>query len=475
MKKVFFIITIFLFTLSFLKAQEQNPIKDTPAKLRINSYEKRIEIRNKSLVKEVAFRSIGPSVMSGRIVDVAVNPKNPIHFYVAYASGGLWETKNNGISFTPIFDNEPSITIGAIAVDWQNNIIYVGTGENNSSRSSYAGTGIYKSTNDGKTWISLGLEETQHIGRIVIDPKNPNIIWVAALGHLYSPNKERGVFKTTDGGKTWVKTLYVNNSTGAIDLVVNPKNTNELYAAMWYRIRRAWNFIGSGSSSGIYKSTDGGNTWELLTTKNSGFPTGKGVGRIGLTLYSGKKEILYAVLDNQFKRKKKKEKYVVTKNLLLKISVRKFLKLNPKDINDFLDRYNFPYKYNAAQIFKDVKAGKYKPDALVKYLQNANSQLFNVPVIGTEIYRSDNGGKTWVKRNKKYINGVFYSYGYYFGQIRVAPHNSDEIYVLGVPVLKSMNGGRTFVSITKSNVHADRKSTRLNSSHTDISRMPSSA
>jgi photosystem II stability/assembly factor-like uncharacterized protein len=165
--------------------------------------------------------------MSGRVVDMAVNPEDPTNFYVAYATGGLWHTINNGQSFTSVFDSEAILTIGAIAVNWKSNIIWIGTGEVNGSRSSYAGIGIYKSSNGGKSWDYLGLPESHHIGKIVINEAEPNTAWVAALGHLYSPNKERGVYKTTDGGKTWNQTLYVDANTGAVDLDIDSKNPSD--------------------------------------------------------------------------------------------------------------------------------------------------------------------------------------------------------------------------------------------------------
>jgi len=166
--------------------------------------EQRLALEKRSIVNDVKFRSIGPSIMSGRVVDVDVNPVDPTEFYIAYATGGLWHTTNNGQSFAPIFDSLDVLFIGDIAVNWNSSprIIWVGTGEVNSSRSSYAGIGIYKSSDNGKHWEYLGLPESQHIGKIQLHPSNENIAWVAALGHLYSPNKERGVYKTTDGGKT---------------------------------------------------------------------------------------------------------------------------------------------------------------------------------------------------------------------------------------------------------------------------------
>ncbi len=396
--------------------------------------------------------------MSGRVVDISVSPFDPTIFYVAYASGGLWKTTNNGISFSPLFDNQASMTIGDIAVDWKHGeTIWVGTGENNSSRSSYAGTGIYKSIDTGKTWQNVGLAETQHIGRIIIDPDNPNIVLVAALGHLYSPNKERGIFKTTDGGKTWKKTLYINDNTGAIDLAVDPSNPKIFYAAMWYRIRRSWNFIGAGKTSGIYKSIDGGDSWNLLTTKESGFPTGEGIGRIGLAVYPKNPQIIYAVVDNQNKRPEDttKEKYALNRKNLIKMTEEEFLKIDKSDIASYLDRHDFPEKYTVDKVIQLIKENKIKPKALVDYLGDANSELFETPVIGAQVYRSDNGGKSWKKMNKNFINDMFYSYGYYFGEIRVNPNNDKEIFLLGVPLIKSEDGGKTFKSIDAANLHGD--------------------
>ena len=249
---------------------------------------------------KVAFKNIGPTIMSGRVVDLAVNPENPTEFYVAYASGGLWHTMNNGTSFSPVMDSASTINCGSVAVDWNSGTIWVGTGEVNSSRSSYSGIGILKSTNKGKTWENIGLPESHHISKICINPKNSNEIVVGVIGHLYTNNKERGIYKTSDGGKTWKQTLLINDETGIIDLVIAPSNFNIQYASAWERDRKAWNFKGTGSSSGIYKSTDSGVTWELLTNKASGFPTGENVGRIGLSVFNA--ENIYAVVDNQNKR-----------------------------------------------------------------------------------------------------------------------------------------------------------------------------
>ena len=167
-------------------------------------------IAQNSLFNQVEAKNIGPTIMSGRVVDLDVNPQNPSEFYVGYASGGLWHTVNNGITFIPILDSSDTQNVGDIAVDWNSRTIWVGTGENNSSRSSYAGIGVLKSSDNGKTWKNVGLNDSHHIGRILINPKNPDEVVVGVTGHLYSPNKERGIYKTTDGGNTWSQKLFVD-------------------------------------------------------------------------------------------------------------------------------------------------------------------------------------------------------------------------------------------------------------------------
>ncbi|MBS1514519.1 MAG: glycosyl hydrolase [Bacteroidetes bacterium] len=450
-----------LFLLILLSAartfSQENPVYFTPAKERLETFRYKKQMQENSILKNIEFKNIGPSVMSGRVVDIDVLPSDPSVFYAAYASGGLWKTTNNGMSFTPLFDTEAVITIGDIAVDWVNNILYVGTGENNSSRSSYSGTGIYKSTDDGKSWSNIGLEETHHIGRIVIDPKNPNKIFVAALGHLYSPNSERGVYVSEDGGKNWKHSLKVNENTGGIDLVIDPSNSNIAYASMWYRTRRAWNFEEAGTASGIFKSSDGGNTWTLISTPASGFLTGEKTGRIGLAIYPRNPQIVYAVVDNQapINKKEGKEKDKLTKDELRKISQEDFLKIDMTKLKEFLEDNGFPPEYDAEKVFKMVSINTIKPAALVEYLEDANTLLTNAEVIGAEVYRSDNGGASWRKTHSEELEGIFSTYGYYFSRISVSPIDENKIYLMGVIAIKSTDGGETFKSINEDNVHAD--------------------
>jgi hypothetical protein len=340
-------ISVFPCSLLLICTSMSAQVKPTPAAERMKSVEQRLSLEKKSILNEVKFRSVGPNIMSGRVVDVDVNPVDPTEFYVAYATGGLWHTTNNGQSFTPIFDSLDVLFIGDIAVNWNSSprIIWVGTGEVNSSRSSYAGIGIYKSSDNGKHWEYLGLPESQHIGKIQLHPSNENIAWVAALGHLYSPNKERGVFKTTDGGKTWKQSLFVDDTTGAIDIDINPKDPNELYAAMWSRSRSAWKFRESGSTSGMYKSNDGGETWKKISGEGSGFMNGDKIGRIGVAVYPANPSIVYAIVDNNMIKpdtgKKAADTFYHRKDFK-DISEDAFLLLDQKKLDSFFKENDFP-------------------------------------------------------------------------------------------------------------------------------------
>ena len=418
-------------------------------------------LQENALVKDIAFTNIGPTIMSGRVVDLAVNPTNPNEFYAAYASGGLWHTKNNGTTFTPILDTANTQNIGAIAVHWKTNTIWVGTGENNSSRSSYAGIGILKSTDNGATWTNIGLKDSHHIGSIVINEQNPKEVVIGIIGHLYSPNQQRGIFKTTDGGATWKNTLFISENTGIIDVKVQPDNFNIQYAAAWERNRKAWHFDGDGADSGIYKSIDAGNSWSKIAT-DSGFPTGDGIGRIGLTVYDA--NTVYAVLDNQNRRQKETNSTSkgLSKEDFKTMSTNEFLNLSDKKLNTFLKQNGFQEKYRAENVKQLIRSKEAKPADVATYLDTANSKLFDTPVIGAEVYRSDDAGKTWTKTHDDYIDDLFYSYGYYFGEIRVNPKDKNSIYLCGVPIITSDDGGKTFMSISKENVHADHQTLWVN-------------
>ncbi len=364
---------------------------------------KKQELEQTSWFNQYDFKNIGPVIMSGRVVDLAVNPVNPTEFYVAYASGGLWYTNNNGNSFISVSDTAPTQNCGSLAVDWKSGTIWLGTGEVNSSRSSYAGVGLLKSTDKGKTWVNIGLHDSHHISKIVVNPNDSNEIVVGVIGHLYTKNEERGVFKTTDGGKTWKKTLYVDDESGVIDVAVVSDSFKIQYASVWQRNRKAWHFEGSGKSSGIYKSLDGGNTWVCVTNGDNGFPHNEGVGRIGISAYD--EHTVYAVLDNQNKR--------------------------PGTVKD-----------NASK--------------------DADKAMVETDVIGAEVYKSIDGGISWVRTHDKFLDDLYYSYGYYFGNISVDAKNKDRLIIGGVPLLLSEDGGKSFINIDKENVHADHHVTWIN-------------
>lgn len=240
------------------------------------------------------FRLIGPAVTSGRIIDFAVNPYNNYEFYVAVASGGVWKTTNNGTSFKPIFDKQGSYSIGCVTIDPNNtNVVWVGSGENNSQRSVSYGDGIYKSLDGGKTWNNMGLKESEHIGKIIIDPTNSDVVYVAAQGPLWRPGGDRGLYKTIDGGKTWEKSLEISENTGISDIVMDPRDPNVIYASSYQRRRHVWTLLNGGPEGAIYKTTDGGATWNKL---KNGLPSGD-IGRIGLAISPVNPDYVFALIE----------------------------------------------------------------------------------------------------------------------------------------------------------------------------------
>jgi photosystem II stability/assembly factor-like uncharacterized protein len=242
----------------------------------------------------LAMRSIGPALFSGRIADIAVHPHDPNTWYVAVGSGGVWKTENAATTWTPVFDNYSSYSTGCISIDPSSpSTVWLGTGENVGGRHAGFGDGVYRSADGGKSWVNMGLKTSEHISKIIIHPTNSNIVWVAAQGPLWSKGGERGVYKTTDGGKTWVNTLSVNEWTGATDLAADPRNPDVIYAATWQRHRTVANYMGGGPGSGIYRSDDGGNTWIKLT---SGLPTSR-MGKIGIAVSPQQPDVVYAAIE----------------------------------------------------------------------------------------------------------------------------------------------------------------------------------
>ncbi len=245
-------------------------------------------------ISGLKFRSIGPALTSGRISDFAVNEANPKEYYVAVSSGGVWKTTNAGTTYTPVFDAQGSYSIGCVTLDPNNpNVVWVGTGENNNQRSVAYGDGIYKSIDGGKSWKNMGLKNSEHIGKILIHPENPDVIYVAAIGPLWSEGGDRGVYKTTDGGQTWNAVLTIDAHTGVNDIIMDPRDPDVLYAAAYQRRRRVFTYLGGGPGSGMYKSTDGGASWEKI---DKGLPE-VDKGRIGLAMAPSNPEIIYAIVE----------------------------------------------------------------------------------------------------------------------------------------------------------------------------------
>jgi len=247
------------------------------------------------LAQGFRFRLIGPAVAGGRIHDVEALPADPATIYVASASGGIWKSVNKGTTWRPIFEGQAVSTFGDLAIAPSDpRIIWAGTGEQQNRQSTSWGNGVYRSTDAGETWTHLGLADTRHIGRVIVHPTNPEIAWVAALGNLWQPSDARGLFKTEDGGATWAKVLYVDTLTGVVDMAIDPSNPNTLYAAAYQRLRRTWGFNGGGPGSAIYKTTDGGRTWRVLT---NGIPAGD-KGRIGLAISATEPLVLNALIQH---------------------------------------------------------------------------------------------------------------------------------------------------------------------------------
>jgi photosystem II stability/assembly factor-like uncharacterized protein len=426
---------------------------------RLAGYARRLEMEAASPLARLRFRGVGPEVQGGRIVDIEGVPGRPDALLVAFASGGLWRTDNRGGSWTPLFDRESAMTIGDFAVaDADARVMYVGTGENNSSRSSYAGTGIFKTTDGGKTWANVGLHDSHHIGRVIVDRANPDVVLVAAAGHLYTENAERGVYRSPDGGRTWERVLFVNDRTGAIDLVQHPARPEVLYAATWERARTAANFLESGPGSGVWRSADGGRTWSRLA---GGLPAGATVGRIGLDVSPARPDTVYAVIDSQA-RKPEGEPFdedappgELTARRLRGLSKEQFLRLDDATLARFLKDNEFPKALTARGLKAEVKKGTITLADVLAYVQDANRDLFEREIVGPEVFRSDDAGATWRRTHEKGIDKVYYSYGYYFGRVHVDPTDAERVYISGVPLLGSADGGRTWRGLDARGVHVD--------------------
>ena len=372
----------------------QKKIENTDPAQRLKWFEQHTAMKQQSPTKDVKWRFIGPSDLGGRSTDVAVPVGSRTVFYAGAATGGVFKTVNTGTTWEPIFDDMPTLSIGDIAVaESDPNIVWVGTGEANIFRASEPGIGIYKSTDAGKTWKNMGLEGTYTIARVVIHPKNPDIVYVAATGHEWTTNPDRGVYKTTDGGATWQNVLTVNEKVGANDLVMDPRQPDTLYAATWNRIRKRWSDPVPGGEDGLFKTTDGGKTW---TPINSGLPDTNFTGRIGIDLCRTKPSVIYAYVDNH------------TPGAEPRAGDR--------------DSYGRPRQRG---------------------------------IVGAEVYRSDDAGASWRKVSPPGMERFGGTYGWVFAQIRVDPNTPETIYIMGLGLSKSTDGGKTYVNLYSEGLHGD--------------------
>ncbi|MCX6226424.1 MAG: hypothetical protein NTV01_17025 [Bacteroidia bacterium] len=394
--------------------QAKSPI--LTGKERLVQFDKYLAMKSASTYKDLKWQFLGPTNISGRCTDFAVvEPRGKSYtMYVATASGGVWKTVNEGVTWEPVFDQQVSTAIGDIELDPKNpQVLWVGTGEANIFRSSQSGCGIFKTADGGKTWKHMGLENTFTIARIVINPKNTDVLYVAASGHEWTTNPDRGVYKTTDGGNTWEKVLYVNDMTGAIDLVMDPSDPNTLYASTWQRIRKKWNdprTEDSYTGSGIWKTTNGGKSWEQI---NSGIPEPKFRGRIAIDIARSNPKVVYAFVDN-------------------------YEKVGDAEDGGNTDSYGRP------------SSGTIK---------------------GATVYRSDNNGKSWTQVSgltpemKKYMQNHSATYGWVFAQMRVDPKDENTIYTMGLGLNVSTDGGKTYKELE--GMHGDHHGLWIDPNNTD--------
>ena len=434
---------------------------DASYKNQYASWQQHQSMRENTPYHGIQWRNVGPIVQGGRAVEVLKPHDQPTVMYVGYASGGVWKSVNNGVTFEPITDHLPAQIVGALALDPNDsNVLWLGTGENNASRSSYSGMGVYKSTDAGASWTYMGLGDADRIGRIVVDPKNSNTVYVAASGRLYTDGGERGLYRSKDGGTTWETLLPGKGNTGFIDLAMAANG--DLYAAAWERTRRAWNFVESGTGSALYKSTDGGDNWDKL---ENGLPYGEYMGRIGITTAASDANVLYVAIDNQTPLPESEWDYgatAVNPKRLKNMTREEFLKQDPEEVERFLRNQNFPPDLKAEKVIEQIEKEELSIGDLIDQIKDGNANLFNTDIRSLEIYRSDNGGENFYRTHKRDLQGVVFSYGYYFGQVRVDPNDIDTVYATGVPLIKSTDGGKTWASSWTSDVHVDFQALWIN-------------
>lgn len=368
------------------------------------------------VLQNFKFRSIGPAVMGGRIDDIAVSESNPNIIYLGYAVGGVFKSENNGTTWAPVFEEQSVASIGDIAVHPRDpNVVYVGTGEPNNRQTSSFGDGIYKTTDGGKTWQNIGLKETQTIARIVIDPRNPEVVYVASPGHLFGPNAERGIYKSTDGGKTWNKIQYIDENTGFTDIQMSPSNSSVLVAASYQRRRSGCCFNGGGAGSALWRSDNAGRSWTKITDK--GLPTGT-YGRIAVDIAKSNSSVWYAQIEAGS---------TGDAPAVVPAAVAAGAAGAAAGGGGGGGRGGFDWCNNGAPAGLGGRGGEAdttKPPAL--------------DAAKGGIFRSDNAGRSWHLVTNCNARPM------YFSQLRIDPQNENTIYVAGLPVAKSLDGGKTF-------------------------------
>jgi len=446
-----------LFVLLLLQSTPGEPVQTSKASTyaeRQASFSQRQTREAASLFSHLAFHSAGPVEMGGRLIGIVGFPTRRYEYLAAYASGGLMRTTNQGASWTPLFDQMPSITLGALAVEPSRpDEIWLGSGEVNSSRSSYAGTGVYYSPDGGLNWQHKGLGDSHHIGAIVLHPTRRERLWVAAMGPLYSSGGERGVFRSDDTGTSWQQILPAPESCGAVSLAIDPANPEHLLATLWQRTRRAWNFSEAGPDSALMASHDGGNTWQKIS---NGLPDGAHVGRMGVAFAPSQPQRVYLALDNQAEHPSPKPpKFPLNRKALRTMSQEQALALTDEEWDRFLKENQFHPDYKAEKVKAMLKSGEISLQDVREYISDGNAALFDREVVGIELYRSDDGGQSWQRTHAQPLPDFAYSYGYYFGKLFPSPHNPDHITLLGVPLLHSEDGGVTFSNLNEPNVHVD--------------------
>jgi photosystem II stability/assembly factor-like uncharacterized protein len=414
-----------------------------------------------SSIDALKFRAIGPASMGGRIDDIAVSESDPNVIYIGYAVGGVFRSENNGTTFEPVFEHYTTASIGDIAIHPTNpNIVYVGTGEPNNRQTTSFGDGVYKTTDGGKTFTNVGLRETQSIARIVIDPKSPETVYVASPGHLFGPNPDRGVFKTTDGGKSWTKIKFIDDDTGFTDIVLDPSNSNTIYAASYQRRRSGCCFNGGGPGSAVWKSVDAGKTWTKLT--EHGLPPGT-YGRIALDVSRSNPSVVYAQIEADEVGKPEPTPRRDPEGAT---------EATPAGAGAVAPAGGAGGAGRAGQAGGAGRAGEPAPPSSAAEVAGRGGPSFDwcnnggvtkgyVPARGTPpntpppsdwkapslnakksgIFRSDNKGQSWTALTNCNARPM------YFSQLRIDPSNDKTIYVAGLPVAKSLDGGRTFATL----------------------------